>query len=375
MNTQEFFNNIGLLRVKSVLKLCGFAWLLGSGLVEAADETAFSQYTRMRAMSYNVQNLFDTRDDPKTLDEEFTPKGKQLWTESVLNDKMDNLGEIVKDVNPDILALQEVENQAVLDQFVARGLKGQGYQTVITRESEDPRGIRNALVSRFPAVKNLTQSHNVTKPTWGDSKTRDILEVVLQTPRKQLVTVFVNHWPSRRRGAESEKFRKDVAAKLTDLVSQTLKSRPEGLVLVMGDFNDELENESLKGGLSWVRKLSELFQKPLGFMLSIDSEWDSLTLEKRGTFYFHRDRVWNAIDHMFYAEGASLTESSKNTYRYQTGSYSVVKPQAKFLGDKGSPQGCEILPDIGVYNGRNADRCQKGASDHFAIKADFVWRE
>ena len=29
---------------------------------------------------YNVENLFDTSDDPNTLDDDFTPNGKKKWT-------------------------------------------------------------------------------------------------------------------------------------------------------------------------------------------------------------------------------------------------------------------------------------------------------
>jgi endonuclease/exonuclease/phosphatase family metal-dependent hydrolase len=185
----------------------------------------------------------------------------------------------------------------------------------------------------------------------------------------------VNHWPSRRKGAESEQFRKDVARVLSSLVNKTLDQRPTGLVLVMGDFNDELENDSIKNGLNWVSDLSELWTKPLGYMLSVDSEWSAQSTEKKGTFYFNKESVWNSIDHIFYGEGASLKKDTRKTYRYDVGSYGVVVPRVQFLGAKNNPQGCEILPEIGVFNGRKGPRCPDGASDHFGIKADLTWRE
>ncbi|MEG2790824.1 MAG: hypothetical protein RSA98_04450, partial [Odoribacter sp.] len=33
-------------------------------------------------MFYNVENLFDTTDDPLTADEEFTPQGNKYWTKA-----------------------------------------------------------------------------------------------------------------------------------------------------------------------------------------------------------------------------------------------------------------------------------------------------
>jgi len=83
-------------------------------------------------MSYNVQNLFDTIESPDTNDHEFTPGGLQKWTEVVLSDKIQNLGEVIRSSNPAIIALTEVENQAVVEQLVNQGLSGMGYITAVS---------------------------------------------------------------------------------------------------------------------------------------------------------------------------------------------------------------------------------------------------
>ena len=36
--------------------------------------------TRYNIVFYNVENLFDTWDDPLTSDEEFTPQNERHWT-------------------------------------------------------------------------------------------------------------------------------------------------------------------------------------------------------------------------------------------------------------------------------------------------------
>lgn len=36
--------------------------------------------TDFRVMSYNVENLFDTKDDPLTADNDFLPSGNRHWT-------------------------------------------------------------------------------------------------------------------------------------------------------------------------------------------------------------------------------------------------------------------------------------------------------
>ena len=39
-------------------------------------------------MFYNVENLFDTADDPSTADDELTPRGKKHWTKAKYTDKL-----------------------------------------------------------------------------------------------------------------------------------------------------------------------------------------------------------------------------------------------------------------------------------------------
>ncbi|MGS0525650.1 endonuclease/exonuclease/phosphatase family protein [Zobellia nedashkovskayae] len=37
--------------------------------------------SRLNTISfYNLENLFDTIDDPNTLDDDFTPKGRKKWS-------------------------------------------------------------------------------------------------------------------------------------------------------------------------------------------------------------------------------------------------------------------------------------------------------
>lgn len=52
--------------------LCSFSWSQ-----EQIQSIAF----------YNVENLFDTINDPKTFDDDRTPKGKDKWTSIVYKKK------------------------------------------------------------------------------------------------------------------------------------------------------------------------------------------------------------------------------------------------------------------------------------------------
>src|SRR5215216_465145 len=66
--------------------------------------------------SWNLENLFDTKDDPSVKgDEEYTPESAKHWTKERLDIKLTNLAKVISKMNdgkgPDVLGLCEVENR------------------------------------------------------------------------------------------------------------------------------------------------------------------------------------------------------------------------------------------------------------------------
>ena len=81
--------------------------------------TSYSQQRGdLRIMFYNTENLFDTQDDPATLDDDFTPEGKMHWTEIRYKQKLFNIYKVIAAVgdkeSPEIIGLAEIENRKVL---------------------------------------------------------------------------------------------------------------------------------------------------------------------------------------------------------------------------------------------------------------------
>ena len=62
-----------------------FSYFKSSGKIEQAYTIAF----------YNLENLFDTKDDPNTLDDDFTPNGKKKWTYKRYGIKIKKLGSVI----------------------------------------------------------------------------------------------------------------------------------------------------------------------------------------------------------------------------------------------------------------------------------------
>ena len=88
-------------------------------LSQSDDKELFSVF-------YNVENLFDTIDNPNTRDNEFLPKSEKKWDTYRYNYKLNQLdkvfSEIIKKENenrlPDIIGLCEVENKLVIDDLL-----------------------------------------------------------------------------------------------------------------------------------------------------------------------------------------------------------------------------------------------------------------
>ena len=96
-----------------------------------------------RIMFYNVENLFDTADDPSTADDEFTPRGKKHWTKAKYTDKLLKIAEVIDSVGdkelPCIVGLAEVENRWVLEDLTQKTALADGNYGIVHQDSPDRR--------------------------------------------------------------------------------------------------------------------------------------------------------------------------------------------------------------------------------------------
>ena len=126
--------------------------LLTAGLSAAAQPAKWNSKTFFTAMSYNVENLFDTLDAAGKDDVEFTPGGKKKWTSERYHTKLNHLAEVIAAVNPDksqfpdIVGIIEAENIEVLKDLAAQeAIKAAGYECIL-EEGTDNRGIDCGLL-------------------------------------------------------------------------------------------------------------------------------------------------------------------------------------------------------------------------------------
>ncbi len=204
-----------------------------------------------RIMFYNVENLFDPYDDSLTRDEEFTPEGERYWTNYKFYDKLNKVYKVIMAVGgwepPAIVGLCEIENRFVLEKLIDETpLKNFGYR-IVHHESPDRRGIDVALLYRESCFEPFYDE--AIKVTFADDTayhTRDILYVKGLLGQREMLHIFINHWPSRYGGYLATVERRNTAAQILKTHTDSILSvNPETAIVIMGDFNDGPTDESI----------------------------------------------------------------------------------------------------------------------------------
>lgn len=195
---------------------------------------------------YNVENLFDTIDDPKINDEEFLPQSDKHWNSKRYNKKINDLAHVISSIDtlelPEFVGLAEIENRQVLKDLIHSKYLAPGKYQIVHVDSPDKRGIDVALLYRKGEFRELSHEAIHVDPGFA---TRDILYVYGKLG-KDKIHLFVNHWPSRWGGQEKSEPNREVAAQtLKNKVDEILSKDPQAKIIIMGDMNDEPTDKSI----------------------------------------------------------------------------------------------------------------------------------
>lgn len=181
----------------------------------------------IKVASYNVENLFDMNHDGGEY-EEYIPNNIHGWSEQTYRYKLENIAYVIKELDADIIGLQEVESITALRDLKSE-LKTQGLEYKYLLFSKHPRSsINNALLSKYPIIKGYKH------PVADYGRYRDILEGIIDIDGVKL-HIFVNHWKSKS-GPESERIKsaKRLKYRLKELDT-------DSAYILLGDFNSDYE--------------------------------------------------------------------------------------------------------------------------------------
>lgn len=201
---------------------------------------------------WNVENLFDTRDDPHTNDDEFTPQGDLHWTRRKLDSKLQGIYKTLALMDlPDVVGLAEVENKYVLRELCQATPLAQVPYRYVHYDSPDRRGIDCALIFRADRF-TVTASRPVSVSDSAEGFfTRDILVVEGVTTEGDSVCLLLNHWPSKRGGDEADAQRLRIADTLRRLMVELHERHPGAAVIAMGDMNATADEAALADGMGF----------------------------------------------------------------------------------------------------------------------------
>jgi hypothetical protein len=237
--------------LKSLIVLFALASILN---VEAQEEKRFKIHT---VAFYNLENLFDTINDPLKYDEASPIMEMKANRSEVYKKKIKNMARVIANIgadmannSPAVIGVCEIENRDVLEDLVNDPLLlGKDYG-IIHFDGPDRRSIDVALLYQKALFKPIdSSSHELLiydDVTRKRVYTRDQLLVSGELDG-DLIHIIVNHWPSRSGGEARSRSKRVGAAKLNKRIIDSIQSKdPYAKIFTMGDLNDDPTNESVK---------------------------------------------------------------------------------------------------------------------------------
>lgn len=356
---QSFTPKVGITSIKNIKRLLFYCVIA----LCVHTTSAYAQQASVDILFYNVENLFDTIDDPITDDLEFLPEGKYKWSSERYLTKLDQLGRVIsgdgKTPLPALVGLAEIENCRVLKDLVSVSMLKNGRYGIVQYDSPDERGIDVALIYRSDKFKVLYSRPLEVRLPWDlEFRTRDILYVqgILGS---DTLHIYVNHWPSRRGGMEvSEPARMVAAGVLRTHLDSVAAQCNRFSAIIMGDLNDEPENRSVNEVLN---AASPNTLCPPGFKVCL-RDLSATFPEGEGSYYYWRDKKWNILDHIILS--ASLLDSAA-ALSVVPGSFGAVKEPWMLKEDEG-----RMIPFASF-----ARDYEGGFSDHLPVKIALSFSE
>lgn len=311
----------------------------------------------IKIATYNVENLFDLKKSGYEYNE-YIPNGVSEWNKKAYDTKIKNIAKVIKDLNADIIALQEIESQEAFTDLKNQ-IKRDGlyYQYSALADAKNTT-VKVGIFSRYKILYKKEIPINAT------FKYRNILEVKIDVNGND-VYLFNNHWKSKV-GKESERVQS--AKKLYERVQEIGFDKN---IIMVGDFNSDYEenkkidkkhnNTNGITGINTILHTQDLTCKAKGIATCKDclyNLWYDTNKENRYTYVFKKRK--EALDNIIVTPH---TLTNKN-FHYINGSLSSFKTD--YLVVKGKINRWQMSKR------KPKKHLGKGYSDHLPLTAEFL---
>lgn len=204
----------------------------------------------LRIAQMNMYNLFDTVNDPRTGDDDSTPTPEQYAI------KLEKIAKAIVSLGmPDVVSANEIENETVLNDLIARPeLKDAGYKVIVQNQNNDERGIRVGVLYKGDKLESVGVEAPNPKFSFPDGGRGQIDRSLLYarpplvvdfklrgaaqaSEGAGLLTIAVNHFKSKLGGDLPEARRQMQGQYLGEWLDARRATRPGDAVVVVGDLN------------------------------------------------------------------------------------------------------------------------------------------
>lgn len=317
----------------------------------------------MKIMTYNVENLFDTKHDSLKNDTEYLPDSELRWTNKRFYDKLHEVMQVIIGVGGDelplLVGLCEVENNFVLDIMTKSDPYNQLGYDYVHYEGPDTRGIDVALLYQKDKFTPLA-SRPIPVNLPNGQETRDLLYTCGTLSDSTMLHIIQVHFPSRREGALASELNREAAAKMARKVVEEIQEvDSQAAIIIMGDFNDNPSDRVPTTTLAALPYTSGSFEDLKLYNLC----WDGTSFENKDIGSYFHDGEWDMLDQII-VSGALLN-----------GNLSVrIMPEAevyhpKWISKRDKRTG-EMIPKrtyVGPFY-------QGGVSDHFPVFMEMFFK-
>lgn len=245
-----------------------------------------AEKSSLRIVSYNVENLFDTKHDTLKNDSSFLPEGMHHWTYRRYQTKIDRIAQVLVNIggweSVPLVGLCEVENARCLRNLCYK-LRRFHYKYV-HYDSPDERGVDVALLYDSTRL-SILNSRALSLSLDGDA-TRDILYVSALYEQRDTIHVMMCHLPSQLGGASNTDWKRQRAKSLIQSqIDSIFLFQPSGNIVVMGDMNTSAQDD-LTGMVNLmipIQKMGQGTHKYQGIWTCLDQFYVSQSIATKAT--------------------------------------------------------------------------------------------